>query len=298
MGVATELVPGANIPLLGDAANFQLSGPFDLSALVLSSDGRVSGDADMVFYNQPKAPGIKLRGTTGLGIAPAQLRPGAARVVVLASPEVSGLTFAPLPRPVLTVTSGGQSATFAARLHTETAAQLVEVYRRNGQWRLRAIGQGYADGLAGLVRDFGVDVTEEPVPAVDHADAGPTAEVVTLTNIERAQHGLRPLSTHARLTAIAQTHSEDMVRRSFFSHRNPDGKQVWHRATAMGYPYRKVAENIAAGQRTAAEVVQGWMDSPGHRANILDGELTQIGVGYALGGRYGTTWTQVFGTPR
>lgn len=296
--MATELVPGANIPLAGDAALVQLTGPFDLSALVLSADGKVAGDADMVFYNQPQAPGIKLHGNSGLGISLAQLRPGAERVVVLASPEVSGLTFAPLPAPAITVSSGAESARFAPRLHTETAAQLVEVYRRNGLWRLRAIGQGYADGLAGLVRDFGVDVAEERVPDLPTADTGPTDEVVTLTNAERAQHGLGPLTAHARLSAIAQTHSEDMVRRSFFSHRNPDGKQVWHRATAMGYPYRKIAENIAAGQRSAAEVVQGWMDSPGHRANILDGELTQIGVGYAEGGRYGTTWTQVFGTPR
>ena len=67
---------------------------------------------------------------------------------------------------------------------------------------------------------------------------------------------------------------------------------------AAGYRYRKVAENIAAGQRDAAEVVRGWMNSPGHRANILDAELTQIGVGLVSGGPYGTTWTQVFGTPR
>jgi stress response protein SCP2 len=296
--VATELVPGANIPLPGHAAVFKLTGPFDMSALVLGSDGRVSGDADMVFYNQPQTPGIKLRSSTLLTIAPGQLRPTAERVVVLASPEVSGVTFGTLRAPKLEISSGKQVAQFVARLTTETAAQLVEIYRRNGEWRLRAIGQGYADGLAGLVRDFGVDVAEESVPALEDADAGPTAEVVTLTNVERGRHGLRPLTVHPRLTAMAQTHSEDMVRRAFFSHSNPDGKQVSHRAVALGYPYRKVAENIAAGQRSAAEVVQGWMDSPGHRANILDGELTQIGVGYAVGGRYGTTWTQVFGTPR
>jgi uncharacterized protein YkwD len=89
-----------------------------------------------------------------------------------------------------------------------------------------------------------------------------------------------------------------MVRRGFFAHENPDGKQVWDRAVAAGYAYRKVAENIAAGQRTAEEVVRGWMESPGHRANILDRDLTQIGVGRAEGGSYDVYWTQVFGTPR
>jgi stress response protein SCP2 len=296
--VVTDLVPGANLALPGGAAAFGLTGPFDLSALVLGSDGRVDGDADMVFYNQPSAPGVTLRGTE-ISVVPARLRRGAERVVVLASPEASGLTFGALPPPVLTVAGpdGRRFARFAAaRLRTETAAQLAEVYRRNGQWRLRAIGQGYADGLGGLVRDFGIDVAEEAAPVVDAT--GPLGEVVAATNVERARHGLPALTVDARLAAAAQAHSDDMVRRDFFSHGNPDGHQVWDRALAQGYQYRKVAENIAAGQRSAAEVVQGWMDSPGHRANILDGELTQIGVGHALGGSYGTTWTQVFGTPR
>jgi stress response protein SCP2 len=301
--VVTELVPGANLALPGARAGFALPGPFDVSALVLGADGRVGGDADMVFYNQPSAPGVALRGTA-LEVAPDRLRRGAERLVVLASPEAAGLSFASLPAPVLTATGpdGRPFARFAAsRLRTETAAQLVEVYRRGGQWRLRAIGQGYEDGLGGLVRDFGVDVAEEPPPTPTRPGAGPTAEVVaevvTVTNVERARHGLPAFTVDARLAAAAQDHSDDMVRRAFFSHANPDGAQVWDRARGRGYQYRKVAENIAAGQRSAAEVVAGWMDSPGHRANILDRELAQIGVGHAVGGSYGTTWTQVFGTP-
>jgi uncharacterized protein YkwD len=89
-----------------------------------------------------------------------------------------------------------------------------------------------------------------------------------------------------------------MAARDFFAHQCPSGTQAWDRAVAAGYEYRKVAENIAAGQTSAAQVVEGWMNSPGHRANILDGELTQIGVGHATGGEYGTYWTQVFGIPR
>ena len=127
---------------------------------------------------------------------------------------------------------------------------------------------------------------------------GPLAEVVVLTNAERARHGLRALAVDARLAQAADAHSADMARRGFFAHESPDGRQVWDRAVAAGYAYRKVAENIAAGQRTAAEVVHGWMESPGHRANILDPVLTQIGVGRADGGAYGVYWTQVFGTPR
>ena len=297
--MVTDLVPGANLALPGARAGFALPGPFDLSALVLGADGRVSDDADMVFYNQPSAPGVALRGTV-VEVATDRLRRGAERVVVLASPEAAGLSFGSLPSPALTV-SGPDGRPFArfrpTRLRTETAAQLVEVYRRAGLWRLRAIGQGYDDGLGGLVRDFGIDVADEPSAPVPAPGAGPLAEVVAATNVERARHGLPALTVDARLGAAAQDHSDDMVRRAFFSHDNPDGAQVWDRALARGYRYRKVAENIAAGQRSAAEVVAGWMDSPGHRANILDRELTQIGVGHALGGSYGTTWTQVFGTP-
>jgi uncharacterized protein YkwD len=67
--------------------------------------------------------------------------------------------------------------------------------------------------------------------------------------------------------------------------------------TAAGYTYRMAAENIAAGHRSPADVVKGWMNSPGHRANILNCGFTQIGVGYATGGTHGTYWTQNFGTP-
>jgi stress response protein SCP2 len=280
-----------------------LPGPFDLSAVVLGADGKVAGDADFVFFNQPSAPGVVLQ-PGRLTVRPERLRAGAARVVVLASPERDGQSFGALssnggPAPAARLVDGAGTVfarLSAPRLRTETAAQLAEVYRRAGRWRLRAIGQGYADGLAGLARDFGVEVAEEP--AAREPAAGPAAEVVAVTNVERRRHGLAPFSVDARLGAAAQLHTADMLRRGFFDHQNPDGEQVWDRARIVGYPYRKVAENIAAGQRTAAEVVAGWMDSPGHRRNILDAELRQIGVGHATGGSYGVLWTQVFGTPR
>lgn len=285
-----DLLAGANIALPDGAVTVGLDGPFDLSALVVGASGSVAGDADMVFWNAPDAPGVLL-GPAGLTVSPSRLRRGAAKVVVVASPVEEGVTFGSLPPPagVLTDGAGRAFARLAApRLRTETVVLLAEVYARNGAWRVRAVGQGYADGLAGLARDFGVDV----------AGSSLTEEVLAATNAERARHRLAPLTADPRLATAAQRHSEDMVRRAFFAHENPDGAQVWDRAVAAGYRYRKVAENIAAGQRTAEEVVRGWMASPGHRANILDGELTQIGVGHAEGGTYGVYWTQVFGTPR
>lgn len=292
-----DLPPGANVALPGSALGIVLGGRFDLSALVLSASGSVEGDADMVFFNQPDAPGVRLRDGR-LTVTPELLRRGADRVVVVASPEEAGVAVGALPPVLLTDAGERPFARFLPPpMRSETVALLAEVYRRAGAWRVRAVGQGYADGLAGLARDFGVDVADDGSEP-GGGDAGPLAEVVTLTNVERARHGMRPLTFDARLAAAAQAHSADMVRRGFFAHENPDGRQVWDRAVAAGYAYRKVAENIAAGQRTAKEVVLGWMNSPGHRANILDGELAQIGVGCAEGGSYGVYWTQVFGTPR
>jgi uncharacterized protein YkwD/stress response protein SCP2 len=313
--VVPDLPAGANVALPGAALGIALDGPFDLSALVLSASGAVAGDADMVFFNQPDAPGVRLRGAQ-LTVRPEALRRGAERVVVVASAEDLDKAVRTLPPVLLTDARERPFARFRPPpMPTQTVALLVEVYRRAGTWRVRAVGQGYADGLAGLARDFGVEVADDaPAPGGGPAStdpapgrsgsgssggaAGVLGEVVDRTNAERARHGLRALTVDQRLAAAAQAHSADMVRRAFFAHESPDGRQVWDRAVAAGYAYRKVAENIAAGQRTAEEVVRGWMGSPGHRANILDGDLTQIGVGRADGGSYGVYWTQVFGTPR
>ncbi|WP_222592327.1 CAP domain-containing protein [Cellulosimicrobium sp. TH-20] len=115
------------------------------------------------------------------------------------------------------------------------------------------------------------------------------AAVVELTNAARAAAGCEPLAVDDRLTAAAQLHSEDMDAQGYMDHTSLDGRSPWDRAHAQGYP-NPGAENVAKGYRTAQDVVRGWMDSPGHRANILDCGLREIGVGHANG-----AWTQVFG---
>uniref|UniRef100_UPI001C0C1835 CAP domain-containing protein n=1 Tax=Cellulosimicrobium cellulans TaxID=1710 RepID=UPI001C0C1835 len=131
-----------------------------------------------------------------------------------------------------------------------------------------------------------------PSPTAPLTPSGPSAEVtavVELTNAERAAAGCAPLVLDARLTAAAQLHSEDMLAQGYFDHTSLDGRSPWDRAKAQGYA-NPSGENIAKGQRTAEEVVRAWMDSPGHRANILSCDSTEIGVGYA-----GGVWTQLFG---
>ncbi|HEU5158913.1 MAG TPA: CAP domain-containing protein [Streptosporangiaceae bacterium] len=119
--------------------------------------------------------------------------------------------------------------------------------------------------------------------------------VIQLTNKARATAGCAPLRFDSRLRTAARRHSTDMGLHDYFSHTSPDGDTFADRIEAAGYPHPG-AENIARGYQTAAEVMDGWMDSPGHRANILNCGLRTIGVGvyYGPGGPW---WTQDFGWP-
>ncbi|MEK5232013.1 CAP domain-containing protein [Lysinibacillus sp. FSL K6-0232] len=116
-------------------------------------------------------------------------------------------------------------------------------------------------------------------------------EVVTLTNAERTKAGLAPLQTDAPLMAAAREKSQDMQKNKYFSHTSPTFGSPFDRMKALGIKYKAAGENIAQGQRSPQEVVQAWMDSPGHRANILNAKFTHIGVGYVQSGNY---WTQQF----
>lgn len=119
-------------------------------------------------------------------------------------------------------------------------------------------------------------------------------QVIDLTNQERAKQGLSPLKANWQLSRVARYKSRDMRDKNYFSHQSPTYGSPFEMMRSFNISYRRAAENIAAGQRTPEEVVNGWMNSAGHRKNILDPNLTQIGVGYAKGGSYGHYWTQQF----
>ncbi len=135
--------------------------------------------------------------------------------------------------------------------------------------------------------------TTQPIPS-------PAQQVVDLVNQERAKAGCLPLAVSAQLTAAAQGHSQDMATNDFFSHTGSNGSSPWQRIEATGYRYSAAAENIAYGASTAAAVMQMWMGSSGHRGNILNCGLREIGVGYATHPNTSNTpyWTQDFATPR
>jgi uncharacterized protein YkwD len=117
---------------------------------------------------------------------------------------------------------------------------------------------------------------------------------VALVNQNRADNGCAPVAEDAALGAVAFSHSADMGTRNYFSHDTPDGLSPWDRAAASGLSAS--AENIAAGQGTAESAMESWMNSQGHRDNILNCNHTRLGVGVAQGaGDYGIYWTQLFG---
>lgn len=118
-------------------------------------------------------------------------------------------------------------------------------------------------------------------------------EVFDLVNEIRVENGLAEFEYDDTLADVARAHSQDMIDRNFFDHYNPDGASPFDRMKAAGIRYTMAAENIAAGYPSPESVVEGWMNSPGHRANILSGNK-YLGVGLALGGGYGYYWTQCF----
>ncbi|MEU3171998.1 CAP domain-containing protein [Streptomyces sp. NPDC007000] len=114
---------------------------------------------------------------------------------------------------------------------------------------------------------------------------------MSLTNAERSEAGCSPVTLDDRLNKAAQLHSEDMSANDYFSHTGQNGSSFVDRITAQGHP-SPGAENIARGQSSAASVMESWMNSEGHRANILNCSLKTMGVGVVTSD---WTWTQVFG---
>lgn len=129
------------------------------------------------------------------------------------------------------------------------------------------------------------------IPQLDENLLAYEAEVIRLTNQVRVENGLKPLTTNWELSRVARYKSQDMVDKHYFNHTSPTYGSPFQMMKAFGITYRWAGENIAYGYRTPQAVVDGWMNSPGHRANILNGNFTQIGVGYVAQGNY---WTQMF----
>ncbi|MEU0373886.1 TerD family protein [Streptomyces sp. NPDC006283] len=179
----TAMTPGSNIPLTATRVAVDVAAPvrLDVSGLLLTADGKVRSDDDFIFYNQPQGPGVTYR--SGGGTAPdaivvdtAAVPPGIEKIVVTASPDAAGQTFQGI-EPTATIRNGDDGSPIATftppQLGSETALVVVEIYLRNGAWKARAVGQGYANGLAGIATDFGVSVDDEPAAAPAATPAAP-----------------------------------------------------------------------------------------------------------------------------
>ncbi|MET8605928.1 TerD family protein [Streptomyces rubiginosohelvolus] len=179
----TAMTPGSNIPLSAARVAVDVAAPvrLDVSGLLLTADGKVRSDDDFIFYNQPSGPGVTYR--AGGGSAPdaivvdtTAVPPGIEKIVVTASPDAAGQTFQGI-EPTATVRNaddGSPIATFTPpQLGAETALVVIEIYLRNGAWKARAVGQGYANGLAGIATDFGVSVEEPAAPVAPPVPAAP-----------------------------------------------------------------------------------------------------------------------------
>lgn len=184
----------------------------------------------------------------------------------------------------------------------------IQVKRKGGNSKYK---------LKTLLREVSTEAKPDPtIPSIDIREAPEETaeekakrvafidEVLALTNAEREKEDLRPLSLNQQLSKAAQIQSEDLALGDFFAHTSPDGVDLADRLEAGGYEsYDTAGENIAAGQITAEQVVQEWMNSPGHRDNILEPAFKELGVGYYFLAQdtgevnYNHYWTQTFGTP-
>lgn len=181
----TAMTPGSNIPLSAPRVAVEVAAPvkLDVSGLLIAANGKVRSDDDFVFYNQPSGPGVTYQPDSIIVdtvAVPADIE----KVVITASPDAAGQSFAGI-EPTATLRNpddGSVLATFTPpQLGSETALVVIEVYRRAGAWKARAVGQGYANGLAGIATDFGVSVDEPaaaPAPAPLAAPVGaPVANI-------------------------------------------------------------------------------------------------------------------------
>ena len=142
-------------------------------------------------------------------------------------------------------------------------------------------------GSAGTTGSAGTSGTVSSVNSMEK-------QVVSLTNSERNAAGLGSLTLDSQLSKLARMKAEDMAKKGYFSHTSPTYGSAFDMMKKYGVSYRTAGENIAKGQKTAESVMKGWMNSSGHRANILSSAYTHIGVGYAKDSRGNTYWVQMF----
>jgi len=170
------------------------------------------------------------------------------------------------------IAAGSAEAAFAAEKQTDD--------------RIMQLMQSIKDYIAGQIKDEESDAPES---------AGMRAlQIVELTNAEREKSDLEPLVMNPKLSRLAQLKAEDMARNGYFSHTSPTYGSAFDMMKSQGISYRSAGENLAKGQPSAQSAMKGWMNSSGHRKNILSSKYSEIGVGIAENGKGTIYWVQIF----
>lgn len=196
-------------------------------------------------------------------------------------------------KKLLTVISGG---ILAAALAVGVSAATHTVVRGDTMWK---VAVKYEVGLSEIksanpqILNYNLIYPGQVIniPETDSKVASYEQEVIRLVNENRAENGLKPLTYDWELSRVARYKSQDMKDKKYFSHTSPTYGSPFQMIKSFGISYRSAGENIARGYATPKAVVDGWMNSSGHRANILNSSFTRIGVGYVADGNY---WTQMF----
>ena len=155
------------------------------------------------------------------------------------------------------------------------------------------------DGSQGTSTDSGNNAGDSAENGSEgrQAESTQAEAILKLLNQERSKAGVPALKLSDKLTNIAYTKAKDMADKNYFSHESPTYGSPFDMLKQFGVSYSYAGENIAAGQKTAEEVMNSWMNSSGHRQNILNKNYTELGVGFYRGGQYGTEWVQLFIKP-
>ncbi|WP_369185074.1 CAP domain-containing protein [Streptomyces sp. Y1] len=247
----------------------------DIAAQSVAADGLIS--AELGTHD-----GIQVPGAGGVTrVAPAAGSPTGTPTAT----DTPTAAATPSPTATATATPSATATATASAKATPTAARATATGAPSAAQRTAGGTGGSTGGGSGSAGSAGGG------PASGYAQ-----QVVDLVNAERAKAGCGPVTAESRLASAAQSHSDDMADRNYFDHASPEGYHADHRIEATGYRWSTWGENIARGQKDPAAVMDAWMNSPGHRANILNCAFKQLGVGVRTGAD-GPWWTQVFATP-
>lgn len=186
-----------------------------------------------------------------------------------------------------TLTVSINTKTQTAIINNESLANCVELKESRSYITLRVLAEAFGYHVEWKNKTVYISTSPTPSPSQTNFEN----QVLTLINTERSKQGLPALVMDENLRSAARLKSSDMRQNNYFSHTSPTYGSPFDMLKHLGISYQAAAENIAQGYSTPQSVVEGWMNSPGHRANILNRTYTHIGVGYDATGHY---WTQLF----